>query len=157
MKQPFPPQAPLPGHSIPGIMEYAELDNQSPSAGPAQTPQTPTLCLRALPKHLWSCSQHLPNSMEHSTQGHRPSPTALTPPSDLFSSLNKAEKNFRGSLCHMLNNKADTSVIFTKFSFFFWLFFFLFDILHRTDVVTTAALVNKIWRWSGLGYLAKIG
>lgn len=37
-----------------------------------------------------------------------------------------------------------------------WVSWGFFDILHRTDVVTEAALVNKIWRWSGLGYLGKI-
>ena len=57
-----------------------------------------------------------------------------------------------------LNNNSDTSMVFARFSSFFFFFFFLvfFDILHRTDVVTKAVLVNKIWRWSGLGYLGKI-
>lgn len=53
-----------------------------------------------------------------------------------------------------LKNNSDSSMTFTRL--FFWCLGVFFDILHRTDVVTEAALVNKIWRWSGLGYLGKI-
>lgn len=60
-----------------------------------------------------------------------------------------------------LTNSSDTSMSFARWWGFccgvgFGGFGVFFDILHRTDVVTKAALVNKIWGWSGLGYLGKI-
>lgn len=54
-----------------------------------------------------------------------------------------------------LKNNSDSSMIFARSFFWCWGGGGV-DILHRTDVVTVAALVNKIWRWSGLGYLGKI-